>query len=140
MSYGVNAYKAVGRGSASYADPWRLTAMLFDGALERVAQAKGAMERGYVAGKGERIGKAISILDGLRSSLDHDAGGQLAGNLDALYDYMQRRLLVANMRDDIAALDEVASLLREIKEGWEGIPPEARRADQAGKTDVGGPV
>ncbi|WP_435104266.1 flagellar export chaperone FliS [Arhodomonas sp. AD133] len=130
MSYGINAYQQVGRSSANYADPWQLTEMLFSGALERIAQAKGAMERGDTAAKGERIGKAIGILDGLRGGLDHQAGGDLAANLDALYDYMQRRLVSANARNDAAALDEVIALLREIKEGWDAIPAEARNAHQ----------
>ena len=104
------------------ADPHRLIQMLFEGVLERVAVARGAMQQGDVATKGERIGRAIDILDGLRMHLDMEQGGELASNLEALYDYMQRRLVEANLRNDVAALDEVANLLREIKSGWDAIP------------------
>ncbi|MCS4502801.1 Flagellar secretion chaperone FliS [wastewater metagenome] len=140
MTYGVNAYQQVDRSGANYADPWQLTAMLFNGGLERVAQARGAMERGDVAVKGERIGKAIGILDGLRASLNHEEGGELASNLDSLYEYMQRRLVAANAHNDLTALDEVATLLREIKEGWDGIPAEARNAPGQQNAQAGGAV
>lgn len=104
------------------ADPHRLVQMLFEGALERIAVARGAMQGGNVALKGERISRTIDILEGLRVHLDLDKGGQMASNLEALYDYMQRRLTEANLRNDVAILDEVAGLLREVKAGWDGIP------------------
>ncbi|HKJ95930.1 MAG TPA: flagellar export chaperone FliS [Gammaproteobacteria bacterium] len=125
---GIAQYQQVGTQSASYADPWELTGMLFSGAIERIAQARHALETGDVARRGERISKAISILDELRGTLDHDMDPDFAGNLDALYDYMQTRLLHANAQRDAGALDEVAGLLREIKAGWDGIPTEARSA------------
>ncbi len=125
---GIAQYQQVGTQAASYADPFELTGMLFKGALDRIAQARGAMEQANVAVKGERIGKAIGILDGLRATLNHEVGGDLAANLDALYDYLQRRLLQANLENDVAALDEAARLLREVKDGWDAIPPEARDA------------
>lgn len=127
---GIAQYQQVGNQAASYADPYELTTMLFDGALERIAQARGAMDAGDTARKGERIGKAISILEGLRASLDHAIGGDLATNLDALYDYCQRRLLEANVHSDTGALDEAGRLLREIKQGWDAIPAESRRPPQ----------
>ena len=103
------------------ASPHRLIQMLMEGGLSRLAQAKGAMERGQVALKGELLGKAIAIIGGLREGLDLRQGGELAANLDSLYEYMIRRLLEANRSNDIAALDEVSSLLREVKSGWDGI-------------------
>ena len=105
----------------SDASPHRLIQMLMEGGLSRLAQAKGAMERGQVALKGELLGKAIAIIGGLREGLDLRQGGELAANLDSLYEYMIRRLLEANRSNDIAALDEVSSLLREVKSGWDGI-------------------
>ncbi len=104
------------------ADPHRLVQMLFEGALERVAVARGAMQGGNVPVKVERIARAIDILDGLRTHLDLEQGGEIAANLEELYDYMQRRLTEANLRNDVAMLDEVAGLLREVKAGWDGIP------------------
>jgi flagellar protein FliS len=103
------------------ASPHRLIQMLMEGCLERIAQARGAIERNLHAEKGELIGKAISIIGGLREPLDHQVGGELSQNLDSLYDYMISRLLEANRANDVALLDEVSSLLREVKSGWDGI-------------------
>jgi len=113
---------------AETADPHRLIQMLFEGALERIAVAKGAMEQGNIQLKGNKLTQAISIIGGLRSSLDLSQGGDLAGNLDALYEYMTRRLLQANIHNDTDALDEVIRLLREIKSAWDGIPDLLRQA------------
>ena len=111
----------------AYASPHRLIQMLMEGAFERIATAKGCIQRHDIPGKGEQIGKAIDIIGGLREALNLEAGGELAANLEALYEFMQRRLLEANLRSDIAILDEVADLLRPIKEGWDAIgnSPEA---------------
>lgn len=120
----VSQYKQVNtHAQVLDADPHRLIAMLFDGALERIAYARGAMERKDVALKGEFIGKAIAIVGALQDSLDFEQGGEIARNLDSLYDYMQRRLLEANVQNDTAILAEVASLLQEIREGWNAIAP-----------------
>lgn len=103
------------------ASPHRLIQMLMEGGLSRLAQAKGAMERGQVALKGELLGKAIAIIGGLREGLDLRQGGELAANLDSLYEYMSSRLLQANRSNDVAIIDEVAGQLREVKSGWDGI-------------------
>lgn len=103
------------------ASPHRLIQMLMEGGLARIAQARGAMERGDVALKGTLIGKAVDIVGGLREALNQDAGGEVAANLDNLYAYMTTRLLEANLKNDSAILDEVAGLLREVKAGWDGI-------------------
>src|SRR5690606_41788549 len=95
--------------------------MLLDGAAARVAAAKGAVGAGETARKAELIGRVIDIVAHLRAALDHDAGGDLAANLQALYDYMERRLLEANLRNEPALLDEVSSLLRELQLGWRAI-------------------
>lgn len=103
------------------ASPHRLIQMLMEGCLTRLAQAKGAMERDQVAVKGEFLSKAIAIIGGLRDALDVQQGGDLAENLQRLYDYMAGRLLEANRANDTSIIDEVAGLLREIKSGWDGI-------------------
>jgi len=108
------------------ADPYRITQMLFEGALERIAIGRGAMLQGDVPRKGEQIGKAINIIDGLRAALDHEKGGELAGRLDSLYEYMTYRLLQANLKNSPEMLDEVSGLLREIKAGWDAIPEDQR--------------
>ncbi|MGE0623983.1 MAG: flagellar export chaperone FliS [Pseudomonadales bacterium] len=125
---GVNAYRAVGaRSGIDGASPERLVQLLLDGALERIAVAKGHMQREDAAAKGEQIGKAISIVDGLRASLDPGAGA-LADNLGDLYDYVGRRLLAANVKDDPGLLDEAAGLLREIKSAWDVLTASAAAA------------
>lgn len=105
------------------ATPHRLIQMLMEGGLTRIAQARGAIERGWTAEKGELIGKAVGIVGGLRNGLDFEKGGELAQNLDRLYDYMIAKLTEANVHNDVARLDEVANLLREIKSGWDAIAP-----------------
>ena len=118
----MQQYQAVNtQAQAAAADPHRLIQMLMEGGLTRLAQARGAMERGQTALKGELIGKAIGIIGGLRQGLDLEKGGEIAGNLDSLYDYMTRRLMDANVKNDPAILEEVSGLLRELKEGWDAI-------------------
>jgi len=123
----MSTYRTVGVQSAiDDASPHRLIAMLLNGALDHIAAARGAMERGDPATQGRHLGKTITIIDNLRASLDHDEGGALSERLAALYGYMERRLLEASRRSDSAILDEVAGLMREIKTGWDGIPAEYR--------------
>ena len=106
------------------ASPHRLVQMLMEGALEKIALAKGNMANNEIASKGESISKAIGIIGGLKSSLNIEVGGALAENLSNLYDYMANRLVVANLRNDESILDEVSGLIVEIKMGWDGIPDE----------------
>ena len=103
------------------ASPHRLIQMLIDGALGKIAQAKGHINLQDTAQKGEAISMAVSIIGGLRDSLDHKKGGSIAENLDSLYEYMTYRLMEANLKDDITMLDEVYQLLSEIKTAWDGI-------------------
>ena len=103
------------------ASPHRLIEMLLDGALARIAKAKGNMKANLRSKKGEDISMAISIIGGLRDSLDQKKGGDIAKNLDSLYEYMTYRLMEANLKDDISMLDEVHNLLMEIKSAWTEI-------------------
>lgn len=103
------------------ASPHRLIQMLLEGALDRLAKARGAIEREQLALKGEMLGKTIAIVMALRESLDFEQGGEIASNLDSLYDYIAQRLLDVTRNNQLAPLDEAVSLLREIKEGWDGI-------------------
>ncbi|MDH4284898.1 MAG: flagellar export chaperone FliS [Gallionellaceae bacterium] len=128
----INAYASVGlETGVQDADPHKLILMLYQGALLAVASAKNQMLRREIAGKGASITKAIAIIDeGLKASLDRNAGGELAQNLSALYDYMCQRLLVANLKNDAVALDEVSRLLSELKGAWETIRPTAAAPQQ----------
>jgi flagellar protein FliS len=84
-----------------------------------------------IAEKGRLIGSSMAIIDSLRASLNHAAGGELADNLDRLYDYMNRRLLEANMKNDPEILSEVVSLLKAVREAWDAIPQAYRGASGA---------
>ncbi len=112
----VDAY-----GAASAENRTELVLRLMRGAQDRIAAARGHMQRGRRPEKGEAIGKAIRLIDGLRASLDLEQGGEIAANLNALYDYMTRRLTAANLHDDPEMLDEVSGLLNEIRSAWEQI-------------------
>lgn len=127
-STAINTYARVGlESSVTSADPHRLISMLYQGALLAVANAKASLLHHDVAAKGESISKAIMIInDGLNASLDRSVGGDLALNLGALYDYMCSRLLQANLKNDAAALDEVSTLLNDLKSAWDSIRQNAK--------------
>ncbi|MCA3220102.1 MAG: flagellar export chaperone FliS [Burkholderiales bacterium] len=129
----VRAYNTVAVESGVQSrDPHGLVLMLFDGAIEAIRQAHGHLAGGRVAQKGAAIGKALRIVEeGLRASLDKAAGGALAQQLSSLYEYMMMRLLQANLRNDGAALDEVARLLGELREGWSQIKPAVTQTNAA---------
>lgn len=112
------------QGGIETATPHRLVQMLMEGALEKLIAAKAFMAKQEIAKKGEHISWTISIIDSLRSSLNVEVGGDFAQNLLDLYNYMERRLLEANINNDPAMLDEVAQLIIEIKSGWDAIPAE----------------
>ncbi|AKO51840.1 flagellar protein FliS [Marinobacter psychrophilus] len=129
---GLKAYQQVNtQTSITDADPHRLIQLLYNGALERINMAKARMQAKDFEGKGKLISKAIEIIGGLRSFLDFEKGGDLAPRLEGLYDYMERTLLEANAKNDVAKLDEVAKLLHAVKEGWDGIRGESVAQAQA---------
>lgn len=103
------------------ASPHKLVEMLFDGALERISQAKGAMTHNNVELKGRKINGAINIVNGLRENLDHDNSVEIAANLDNLYEYITRILSEAHMKNDIKLLDEANTLLSDISSAWKQI-------------------
>lgn len=125
MKTATNAYQSVQVDAAVLgASPHELIAKLLARAIEAVRDAKGYMLAGDIGSKGQEIKIATSIIgDGLRSCLNLEAGGEIAANLDGLYDYMLRCLVKAHAENDPAILDEVASLLGEIKSGWDAIRP-----------------
>ena len=124
-SMAVNAYTNVAIDTnVAGADPHKLILLLYQGALLAISSAKNNMLRKNIPAKGKSISHAILIIEsGLKSSLDTNVGGELANNLSALYDYMNQRLMVANLKNDVAALDEVSALLGELKGAWEQIGP-----------------
>lgn len=119
----INAYSQVGvQTGAMSASPHKLITMLYDGARSAIAKARFHLEAGDVAARGTAISKAIDIIDnGLRAVLDHDAGGEISANLESLYEYMVRRLMLANLRSDAALLAEVDALLESLASAWAQI-------------------
>jgi flagellar protein FliS len=103
------------------ADPHKLIQLLLEGALTRLSMAKTFMQKGDYAAKNEKIGRTIDIICALQESLDHEKGGDVSKNLERLYDYISRRLFDANRLNDTDIINEVMSLLLEVKSGWEGI-------------------
>ena len=122
---GLQAYQRVNtQTSITDADPHKLIQLLYNGALERINMAKAKIQQKDYSAKAQLLNKAIEIIGGLRSFLDFEKGGDLALRLEGLYDYMERTLLEASARNDVAKLDEVADLLRSVKDGWDGIREE----------------
>jgi flagellar protein FliS len=108
-------------GGVAAADPHKLIVMLMDGAIERIATARGCMERNDIGGKAQLLNRAIQIIGELRGSLDLTKGAEIAANLDALYDYVCRRILQASLKNSPEMLDEVSKLLREVRSAWAEI-------------------
>ena len=125
---GINAYKKGNlKQDIATADPHRLTLMLMQGALDRMAYAKGCMERKDLAGKSEHLSRVSAIILNLRDTLDLDIGGEVGQNLYSLYEYMVQRLLDANMQNSLQIMDEVINLLLPIKTAWASIPEDAKQ-------------
>ncbi|AYA63655.1 MULTISPECIES: flagellar export chaperone FliS [unclassified Alteromonas] len=124
---GINAYRKGNlKQDIANADPHKLTLMLMQGALDRLAFAKGAMERKEFAAKSEFLSRVTAILMNLRDTLDLDVGGEVAENMYSLYEYMIERTGEAHVRNDLQILDEVISLLTPIRDAWVQIPQAAK--------------
>jgi flagellar protein FliS len=124
---GINAYKKGNlKQDIATADPHRLTLMLMQGALDRVAYAKGSIERREFEAKAEHLSRVTAILINLRDTLDMEVGGELSQNLFSLYDYMIEKTNNAHATNSVADLDEVIQLLTPIKDAWLQIPQEAK--------------
>lgn len=124
---GSQTYRNVSaHGNLAEASPYQVVQVMLDAVVSRITEASGHLERGEVAAKGEKIGKALAIIEALVLGLDKERGGDLAQNLERLYDYASRTLLKANFENRPDLLKEVTSLLREIKLGWDGIAPTAK--------------
>ncbi|WP_370690480.1 flagellar export chaperone FliS [Nitrosomonas sp.] len=123
MNNAVSAYQRIGvETGVESADPHKLILMLFEGAQEALAKARMHIQHNEIAEKGQMISKAIMIIDhGLKASLDMNAGGDLAIKLQALYDYMTHRLLVANIQNNTEIVNEVNKLLSELHGAWKEI-------------------
>jgi flagellar protein FliS len=119
---GISAYQSVAMATAETRDPHELVKLLFVGLTDRIAMARAALEKGDRVARAIAVTKAQKILFGLRDSLDFEAGGELALNLDSLYDYCLRRLVNAHAREDDEIFAEVMDLMVSIREAWKVIP------------------
>ena len=125
---GIHAYKKGNlKQELSSADPHKITLMLMQGALERMAYAKGSIERNEFENKSEHISRAVAICMNLRDTLDMETNADISGNLFALYDYMIQRLTDANIQNSLSILDEVINLMLPIKNAWAQIPENAKQ-------------
>lgn len=118
----LRQYQSVGAHSqVNDADPHRLVQLVLEAALERIVLARGQIQRGLRPQKAESLSRALALVDTLNAAVDLERGGAIGQNLRALYDFVSHRLVQANLRDDVVALDEVTNVLRELKAGWDGI-------------------
>jgi len=128
----ASQYKKVGAQTMEGAPPQRIVQALLGGALGKIAAAKGHMQREEELEQGKQIRTARQIIDALKASLDLKIGGEMAQNMDGLYEYMLLQLIDANIKHDASKLDEVSSLLLEIKSAWDqicenGVEPNAAK-------------
>lgn len=138
---GANAYQRIGgRDQATTADPYQLIQMLMNGALQKLAVSKGAMERKDLEVKSENLTKSLSIINALQDGLDMNVESEVVGNMYDLYDYVKRQIVEAMASNKIEAVENCLMVMRNLKEGWDAIPVEARNQAfaQRGQMAVGG--
>ena len=126
---GYNDYTAVSLDSQiAGATPHQLIVLLYDGAINAMRRAEIYFQSGNIARRGEMISRAINIIDnGLRAGLDHEKGGQIAAELESLYEYISRTLLEANLNKSGENLPHLISLMTEMQETWQAINPENKQ-------------
>ena len=120
----ISDYNKVANTKTDTKDPHELIKLLFEGLTDRIALARSALAKNDREGRAEAVTKAQKILFGLRDSLDHEKGGELANNLDSLYEYSNRRLIKAHVREDDSIFEEVMDLMVMIRDAWKQMPTE----------------
>jgi len=128
MRQNLKAYKQVNVNSTILdANPHQLVLMMFDGMLQGVAVAKGAIERKDYLLKSESLTKATNILQALRQSLDFDVEPEVSNNFDVTYEYCIQRIADASVLLDCTILDEVVSLIKPIRDAWFDMPEQQKQ-------------
>jgi len=127
MRGSIKKYQNTNMAHIEQADPHTLISLIMQHILGNLAAAKGAIERKEIENKNKMLGKVIGLIGELQNSLDMEKGGEISINLYNLYAYMISQVTQANIKNDIAPLTEVISLISEIKSGWDGIPQEIRQ-------------
>lgn len=122
----------------STSSPEQLLIMLYDGAIRFVCQAQDAMAAGNRKTRLEKISKAMAIICELANTLDHGVGGEIAENLDRLYEFMNRELLQANVQDDPARLVQVRNMLTGLRDTWQQAIEQVQAEQAAAKRKGGG--
>lgn len=105
--------------------PYQAISLLLNGALERIDQASSKISEGEIDQATVLIQKIIGIVGGLRDSLDFSQGGEIATNLDTLYNYIMGRLKAIEHEKPLLVLEEVKDLLSQVQDGWTGIANQA---------------
>ena len=106
----------------TYASPHQLMLMLFDGAIEAMSMTIGAIQHNKFELRSKQSTRSISIINGMRECLDMEAGGDLANNLYSLYSYMAKELFKASFKNDADTVQNIQTMLKDIRESWEKIP------------------
>lgn len=133
MQQKTRQYQSIGvQTSIMDADPHRLIQLLFDGAMQNMSAARGFIERKDVENKNARLNKAIEIVGGLRNFLDKEKGGEVAANLEKLYEYIEFKLFQANIKNSAEFVDECIGLLKQVKTAWDEIRPVVTKPPTAG--------
>ena len=127
MRRSIKQYQNTGFAQVEQADPHTLISLIMQHILGNLAGAKGAIERKDIENKNKMLGKVIGLIGELQDSLDMEKGGEISVNLYNLYAYMITQVSQANIKNSAEPLTEVASLITEIKSGWDGIPADIRQ-------------
>ena len=106
----------------TYASPHQLMLMLFDGAIEAMSMTIGAIQHNKFELRSKQSTRSISVINGMRECLDMEAGGDLANNLYSLYSYMAKELFKASFKNDADTVQNIQTMLKDIRESWEKIP------------------
>ena len=126
----AHRYKEV---AINTANPLQLVVMLYDAAIHSLQEARNHIRKNNIAGRSQSLNRCISIISELQTCLNHKEGGEIAGSLDRLYDYMKRRIFRANVDQSVQPLDEIERLLFNLHSAWKELVEKSPRISQQPK-------